>query len=930
MRRPLSAALAGFAAAVWLAIMWMPWKPPDYEPFRGSQICLTGTVSTVEPKLQGDDVVWRMILSDVKVEGVAGKGEGRPEEAAVSPLSADTRTRLSDNSAKTSEDVEKGFLKNAGKASEEKPKGSLSLGKKDRVLCVLEREPALSASARVRVSGTLAPFRRAMNEGEFDVRLYYHILRIGFSIRDTTITAASTPADPLAASLFQFRKFITAVIDRVFSIQNAPVLKAMLTGEKGLLDEETKELYQGAGVMHILSISGLHLSLIGIGLFSLLARAGAPMPARAASSILAVALYGKMTGMGTSAFRALVMLSLFILSRVIGRTYDHLTAAAIASFLLLIDQPLYLLHTGFLFSFSAILSMGILVPALPGKPLKALAIPLGTLPVYLWTYGTFPLWSLIINLLVIPLMAVVMASGALAVAIGGGAMRLSAILTEGVCRASILNGALRPMMGDVPQRAGVFEKAGILLARIAGLPAELILRLYDLLARVTGLLPGHELVAGRPAPWQILLYYGMLLLLAALSAHIQMPSVRKRIEQGDLIRGDRMDGGPVRHSMFRLRDNRERRRFAVFLSSLWIAACLFVLTARRPPAFEMDFLYVGQGDGIFLASGGRNILIDGGSSSKTELAKYTLLPFLRCKGAARLDAVILTHEDIDHCSGILELLGDEGGAFPSWSGGSHVTRETPSSGRAAPPVLSDAHDIPPLLSRFVRPRPKIPIGRIFLPDIAPSARGEKYRRIEELASSLDIPISYIAVGDRIRFGGLVFDCLHPGRGADYGDANESSTVLLVKYESFSALLTGDIEGRGEEDLNAVLAGMGARDGSVDAAQGGNSGLASPLRPGPQDGVPDTAQEEDPPALHVDVLKVAHHGSRNATSGDFLELVSFDAAVISAGAGNLYGHPHRELLDRIAGRGAPCYRTDELGEVRICFRRGELEETSYCK
>ena len=53
-----------------------------------------------------------------------------------------------------------------------------------RVLCILDREPKVDVSARVRLSGTLYPFQRerAMNDGEFDLRLYYHILRIEFSL----------------------------------------------------------------------------------------------------------------------------------------------------------------------------------------------------------------------------------------------------------------------------------------------------------------------------------------------------------------------------------------------------------------------------------------------------------------------------------------------------------------------------------------------------------------------------------------------------------------------------------------------------------------------------------------------------------------------------------------------------------------------------
>jgi hypothetical protein len=200
-----------------------------------------------------------------------------------------------------------------------------------------------------------------------------------------------------------------------------------------------------------------------------------------------------MIGMGTSVFRALIMLTLYIISKVIGRTYDLLTAASIAAFLLLLDQPLYLLHTGFQFSFGAVLAIGFLLPALPGRILKAVAIPLATLPVYLWAYGTFPITSLLLNLIVIPLMTVVMISA-------GGSVLFEAF-------------------------------AGILpVSRLIGLPSELILDFYRFLAESSGKIPGHEIVLGRPSPIRILVFYSMLLILAAISVRLQMPHMRRRIE----------------------------------------------------------------------------------------------------------------------------------------------------------------------------------------------------------------------------------------------------------------------------------------------------------------------------------------------------------------------------------------------------------------
>ena len=86
---------------------------------------------------------------------------------------------------------------------------------------------------------------------------------------------------------------------------------------------------------------------------------------------------------------------------------------------------------------------------------------------------------------------------------------------------------------------------------------------------------------------------------------------------------------------------------------------------------------------------------------------------------------------------------------------------------------------------------------------------------------------------------------------------------------------------------------------------------------------DVEQDIDPSLLteglpHVDLLKVAHHGSRTATTDAFLAAVQPRIAVASAGTGNPYGHPAKRTLERLAASGARVYRTDVDGSVTVSF------------
>ena len=146
----------------------------------------------------------------------------------------------------------------------------------------------------------------------------------------------------------------------------------------------------------------------------------------------------------------------------------------------------------------------------------------------------------------------------------------------------------------------------------------------------------------------------------------------------------------------------------------------------------------------------------------------------------------------------------------------------------------------------------------------------------------------LAAGDRLTVDEIRFRVLWPIRGqvpvepADGGTAiNNVSVVLLGEIGPSRVLLMGDVE----EGIDPSL-------------------LA--------EGLP-----------HVDLLKVAHHGSKTATTEPFIEATRPKVAVASAGAGNPYGHPAKATLDRLAAAGARVLRTDRDGTVVVGFEAGEM-------
>lgn len=146
-----------------------------------------------------------------------------------------------------------------------------------------------------------------------------------------------------------------------------------------------------------------------------------------------------------------------------------------------------------------------------------------------------------------------------------------------------------------------------------------------------------------------------------------------------------------------------------------------------------------------------------------------------------------------------------------------------------------------------------------------------FEKLLDSITERNVPVSLPQIGGVRKFGSVSMEIISPSR--DYGNLNDSSIVMRIDHGEASALLTGDAETSVEEDLLS----------------------------------------EDAP-LDADVLKAGHHGSRYASSEEFLKAVSPEIVVIQSGEGNSYGHPHSEALDRFENCGAKVYRCDKEGTI----------------
>lgn len=690
-----------------------------------------------------------------------------------------------------------------------------------RLLCYLaegQREPKLGSY--VEIEGRLKRFERASNPGQFDAALYYQISGISYRLDQAKITKTTTEYNRIGEMLWQIRKHLSGILSLRLPEKEAALMQTILLGEKGALDSEIRELYQRSGIAHILAISGLHVSVLGMGLYRLLRKIGVPVKGAALLSMLLLLFYGAMTGFSVSAMRAILMFGLRMLGEMLQRTYDMLTAIAAAAALLLAGQPLFLKSASFVFSFGCVLGLCVVHPALtmpaavPQQPKRRIkwqeilqrllappAMMAVTLPMYLWFYYQIPPYSMLLNLLVIPLMSYLMAAGLLLL-----------------------------LVNPLP----------LPIWRIAAALIVGVFRIYERACRICEGLPGAVLNLGKPAVWQLLVY------LACLLAVILI-----------------------------------RHRQSLWKRWLMMAGAVLILLVRPADRLEITFLDVGQGDCIYVELPGKEkFLVDGGSSSVGSVGKYRILPFLKAKGVRYLEAVFVTHPDEDHCNGIQELL---------------------SQGK----------------------QQGIRVGCLILPDIGEGSKGQGYRELEKAASEAGISLQYISRGQYIQEKDTLLECLHPVSGFESTDANAYSIVLRFTSGSFTALLTGDLEGSGEQ---ALLEELSARR-EISENQGTGS-----MAVGPADNMAGSMTDNmaGGPA-GITLLKVAHHGSKNSTSEEFLQMINPTIAVISCGKNNRYGHPHEETLERLSEADISWFCTKDYGAITVSVdAKGRVVVKGYRK
>ena len=472
---------------------------------------------------------------------------------------------------------------------------------------------------KISCTGSFEAFEGELNPGQFDANAYYK--NEGYTgildAKDIRIVKEEESFSP-DIYLHRLNLAISEKYKKILGDKNAGSLSAMVLGDKRGLDEEIKELYQENSISHLLSISGLHISLLGGAVFLFLRRLKVSFRFPLITSSIILIIYGAFTGFSVSTSRAVVMMSVLFISFVIGKSYDLPSGLALAALILIVMNHRVIYQSGFLLSFFAVIGIFYIMPELLyifkvdiyhkkgiikglhlllASIISSISILLATLPIILNNFYEVSLTGIILNIIVIPLMSLVVITGLL-----GGFVAL------------------------------VSETMGSFLLGIT----HYILNLYTLFCRLGDRLTFLRLIIGKPDKWQIVLYYLILVIVFYLLA-LKRRENKLRSLKNNLSK----------------EYNTSKRIVVTGLMTF----TSFLIIAYKPREFSINMLDIGQGDCFVVNDGNNDIYIsDCGSTTVQNVGKTRLLPFLKSKGWGKVDTIFISHMDKDHVNGVNDLL----------------------------------------------------------------------------------------------------------------------------------------------------------------------------------------------------------------------------------------------------------------------------------
>ena len=556
----------------------------------------------------------------------------------------------------------------------------------------------------VEIKGEYSAPEVARNYKGFDYSQYLKTLNIYGTIKvEEAKIINKNQLSPILISINNIKEKMIDNANRNMPKRTANLLLGILIGERDNIQEDIIESFRTANLSHILAVSGAHTSYIILGITYLISKSKTPKRIGYIITIINLLIFIIITGASYSVVRACIMAIVVIGAKICYRKENFFTSICISLIIILIQNPFAINDIGLKLSFMGTAGIVIFNKSITNffiklkikqKIAEALSVTFSAqlmiMPITILNFNTISLTFFISNILASPLLGIIIIFGFISIFIS-----------------SILNP----------------------ISKILFLILHIFLELLILVSKVTEKIPGSSILVKTPNILFAIVYYILILFFNYFFVIKQNPTRRfhKKIIKIITIKNIK---------------NAFKVIAVVFLIILLLTRIVRIIN----PTLKIYFIDVGQGDSTLIVTPkNKKILIDGGEGKTNVLFQYLL-----DRRINKIDYIIISHFDSDHCNGLIEIIE------------------------------------------------KMRVENIVMSK--QSKESEEYKKILEIIKQKNIKVSSVKAEDKIIIEkNLYTKILNPAEKFEFQDLNNNAIVAKLVYKNFSMLFTGDIE-KAEENL----------------------------------------------------------------------------------------------------------------------------------
>lgn len=488
--------------------------------------------------------------------------------------------------------------------------------------------------------------------------------------------------------IHNIQKYIKDTINGTLTDEEGNLLLAILLGDKDKLSEDIQESFKTSNLSHMLAVSGAHVSYIILGLTYVLQNSIIGKKNGKIVCIIFLLVFMAITNFTPSVTRACIMAVLTLFSGIIYRKSDVYTNISVAALITLIFNPYNLLDLGFQLSYGGTIGIIIFIKRIQEKKSNSKVIN------YI---KQMALVSIYANIIIIPIMM----------------YHFNTVSFTFI----ISNIMASPILGIIVITGFLFIITSITVKPLTSLIAIFIKPILSILIKISQIcskLPFSNILVVTPYMFNVISYYAIILYCIK---------------------------------------SKKNNKCKIIICLLIVLILINFIIYIFPQKLRIFFIDVGQGDStLIITPDKKTVLIDGGGSDSFDVGEKVLLPYLLDRRILKVDYVLISHFDTDHCGGILTIME------------------------------------------------KVKVKNIIISEQA--EHSENYERFKKLMIHKRIRLIEVKKGDKIKIGRYSeFKILFPtSRLLSENPLNNNSIVAQFNYNNFKMLFTGDIEKLAEQQI----------------------------------------------------------------------------------------------------------------------------------